>query len=163
MKRFFITVFFCVFVFTCFAEAKLTMSEDVEAARKQSKKQNKFLVLYFTESNKSQGGKFFEEEILNTEKFAGYAKENLVLVRIEFSDKNTPVNKKYSSAHKKLAKKFHIKEFPIMVFVTPDESTDIIRNDLGKSESGCPKMTVDSFIGFIDFLKKQFMEEEDPW
>ena len=57
--------------------------------------------------------------VLNTEKFAKYAKEKLHFVMADFARSGEPTNKKFANKHTELAQKYNLSGFPTLVIIDP--------------------------------------------
>ena len=87
---------------------------DFDKAKEIAKQENKLILMDFTGSDWCHYCVKFNEEVLSKEEFKTYAKENLVLVKVDF-----PRNKEQSAALKKanaaLQEKYQVNGYPTYV------------------------------------------------
>ena len=118
MKRIVLTLFASVLAFQLTA-AELNWLTDLSAAQAQAKKEKKMLMLDFTGSDWCSWCTKLKKEVFDTKEFADYAKENLVLVEVDF-----PRKKKLDAAQQKaneaLMEKYKVKGFPTLVVLNAD-------------------------------------------
>ncbi|PYJ79281.1 MAG: thioredoxin family protein, partial [Verrucomicrobia bacterium] len=74
----------CVFLTALLARAESDWLNDYKKAQQEAKASNKFLLLDFTGSDWCGWCKKFDKEILSQSQFKDYARENLVLVELDF-------------------------------------------------------------------------------
>ena len=116
---------------------------NLEKAQEQAKKEGKLVFLEFTGSDWCGPCIALKKKVLGTEEFAAFAKDNLVLVEIDF-----PIRKPLDPAQKKynddLAKKYKLEGVPmVLVF---DGGGKELSKDVGFSG--------DSVAQYIAKLKK---------
>lgn len=91
---------------------------DFEKAKAQAKKENKIVLLDFTGSDWCGYCMKLDKQVFSTKAFKEFAKENLVLVEVDF-----PAKKKLSEAQKEanaqLKKEFQVQGYPTIVLVDP--------------------------------------------
>ena len=92
-------------------------TSDFEAAKKLAAKENKCLYVLFTGSDWCPYCVKLNKNVLSKDKFKKFAKDNLVLVYIDF-----PKNSKADNpeANEKLAKQYDVDGFPTAKVMTPD-------------------------------------------
>jgi protein disulfide-isomerase len=94
----------------------LSWGTDLPAALNQARSENKMVLLDFTGSDWCGWCIKFDHDVLSTDKFAGYAKSKLVLVKLDF-----PSHKKQDAALKQanqeLNKRFGVDGFPTFVLL----------------------------------------------
>ncbi len=94
--------------------ADASWTTDLSKAQDQAKKEKKLVFVEFTGSDWCPPCKKLKADILSTADFAKYAKENLVLVELDF-----PRSKEQSGdlkkANQELSKKFGIRGFPTVI------------------------------------------------
>jgi len=99
------------------AEAK--WATDLPAALAQAKKENKVVLMDFTGSDWCPPCKALHREVFSTKEFADYAKENLVLVELDF-----PRTKQQAAELKKanqtLSEKYGITGYPTVIVLNGD-------------------------------------------
>jgi protein disulfide-isomerase len=111
-------------------------------ALNQARSENKLVLLAFTGSDWCGWCIKFDRDVLSTDKFAGYAKSKLVLVKVDF-----PSHKKQEAALKQanqeLKNRFGVNGFP----------TFVLLNSAGKElgrQVGYLKGGPDAFISELD-------------
>lgn len=145
MKKILTSVLLVAFASFCFAaDVWLT---DLNEALKKAKSEKKIVLLNFTGSDWCGWCKKFKAEVFDTEEFSAYAKNNLVLVEVDF-----PAKKQQSDALKKanqeLKNKYNIRGYPTFVIL------DASGNEIGRQEgysAGGPK----PFIQKLEDFKKK--------
>jgi thioredoxin-related protein len=100
------------------ARADLWM-DDFEEAKAQAKAENKFLLLDFTGSDWCGWCKRLDAEVFEKSDFKNYAKNNLVLVKLDFP-RGFSLKKKTAEQNDKLAKEFGITGYPSILLLDPD-------------------------------------------
>ena len=130
----------------CVRAAELDWTTDLPKAQAKAKEGSKLVLMDFTGSDWCSWCKKLNKEVFSTPEFAEYAKENLVLVELDF-----PQTKHQDAALKKaneaLSKKYNIEGYP----------TVIVLNSAGKKvgqlgyQAGGPK----PFIAQLEKLKKK--------
>jgi thioredoxin-related protein len=116
-------------------------------ALNQARSENKKVLLDFTGSDWCGWCKKFDRDVLSTDKFAGYAKSKLVLVKLDY-----PRHKEQDAALKQsneqLSKRFGVDGFPTFVLLN---SAD---RELGR-QVGYLKGGPDAFIAELDGFKQK--------
>jgi protein disulfide-isomerase len=114
MKNFAWTFFAGLMMAQLTAFAAPEWSTDLTAAQAQAQKEKKMVFINFTGSDWCGWCKKLKSEVFDTKEFTDYAKQNLVLVEIDFPNK-----KKQSDELKKtntaLQKKYKAEGFPTLV------------------------------------------------
>jgi thioredoxin-related protein len=114
MKRILGLVLVALFSLASVHAAEAAWLTDFAKAQKQAAAENKPLVLNFTGSDWCGWCVRLDKEVFSQPEFVDYAKENVVLVKLDF-----PRGKPQSDAEKKqneeLAEKFGIQGFPTIV------------------------------------------------
>ncbi len=108
----------------------LTMSSSILAAEgwitdytqgvEEAKKSNKNMMVLFTGSDWCIWCKRLHSEILVKDEFTNFAKDNLILVELDFPAKNKP-SQEVQDQRKALAQKYEIRGYPTLVLLTPEE------------------------------------------
>jgi protein disulfide-isomerase len=94
-------------------------SDDYEKALEQAKKENKKVLLDFTGSDWCGWCIKLDKEVFSKSQFKSFAKENLVLVEVDFPQgKRLP--KKTQEQNEMLKNKFGIRGFPTLVVLDGD-------------------------------------------
>ncbi len=114
MKKLLLPLVAGLLAFTFTARADLSWGTDLPAALAQAKKEKKLVVMDFTGSDWCGWCIKLKKEVFDTADFAKYAKENLVLVEVDF-----PSKKKLSAELKKandaLKDKYEANGYPTIV------------------------------------------------
>ena len=92
-------------------------TSDFAAAQKLAAKENKLMYVLFTGSDWCPYCVKLQKNVLSKDGFRKFAKDNLVLVYIDFP-KNTKADN--PEANEKLAKKYKVEGFPTAMVMTPD-------------------------------------------
>ena len=92
---------------------------DVPKAMEQAKSQKKLVLLDFTGSDWCPPCKALHKNVLTSEEFSKFAKDNLVLVDLDFP-KAKPQSDELKAANKELSKKYGIKGFPTIIVLDAD-------------------------------------------
>ena len=124
--------------------ANLYASDDwltnVEEAQEQAKAEKKIVLLEFTGSDWCPPCKALKKNVFDTDKFKTYAKENLVLVELDFPRDKNKITKEQSAYNRSQAKKFEVKGYPTVILLAADGKK--ITRKVGYSA----KISVESYI-----------------
>lgn len=101
----------------------------------QSKTEKKLLLMNFTGSDWCPPCKRMEKEIFSEDTFKDYAKDNLVLLKLDFPNKK-PQSDALIAQNEALAKKFGIRGFPTILVM--DENGELV-GKLGYTKGGAPE------------------------
>ena len=123
-------------------------TQDYDAALKLAKDKNLPIMLKFTGSDWCYWCKLMDKNVFAYDKFYDYAKNNLVLVTIDFPRDKSIVPEKFQARNKELGSKYGIRGVPTFVILSPDG-----QKELGRLQAGKDK-TVDSFIDEIKGVLK---------
>lgn len=119
---------------------------DLGKAQAKAKAENKMVFMDFTGSDWCPPCKALHSNVLTSKEFTDYAKDNLVLVVVDF-----PREKKQSAelkaANQALSKRFNIEGYPTVIVLGPDGKQ--LKKDIGYS--GQP---ASSFVADLKKLKK---------
>jgi len=109
----------CVFLTALLARAESDWLNDYKKAQQEAKASNKFLLLDFTGSDWCGWCKKFDKEILSQSQFKDYARENLVLVELDFprAKQQSPELRKQNQD---LAYQYQVQGFPTIVVLDGD-------------------------------------------
>jgi protein disulfide-isomerase len=122
--------------------SEFSWGTDLPAALNQARSENKMVLLDFTGSDWCGWCIKFDKDVLSTDKFTGYAKSKLVLVKLDF-----PSHKKQDAALKQanqeLKTRFGINGFPTFVLLNSSG------RELGR-QTGYLKGGPDAFIAKLD-------------
>jgi thioredoxin-related protein len=108
-----------VFISAPLASAESDWLTDYKKAQQEAKAGNKFLLLDFTGSDWCGWCKKFDKEVLLQPEFKNYARENLVIVELDFprAKTQTPELRKQN---RELAQQYEIVGFPTIVVLSAD-------------------------------------------
>ena len=115
---------------------------DLSAALNQARSENKMVLLDFTGSDWCGWCIKFDKDVLSTDKFAGYAKSKLVLVRLDFPH-HKEQDAALKQANEQLSKRFGVDGFP--TFVLLNSAGKELWRQVGYAEGG-----PDAFIAELD-------------
>ena len=109
----------CVFLTAPLARAESDWLNDYKKAQQEAKASNKLLLLDFTGSDWCGWCKKFDKEILSQSQFKDYARENLVLVELDFprAKQQSPELRKQNQ---ELAYQYQVQGFPTIVVLDGD-------------------------------------------
>lgn len=116
---------------------------DIDAARELAKAKNLPLLINFTGSDWCGWCKLMEEKVFSQETWKAYAKENAVLVWIDFPKDRAKLPAGMEGRNAGLAKTYGVRGYPTFVVLSP-EGKEIGR--LGASRDASPE----SFIGQLN-------------
>ena len=114
MKKIFITLFFLAASFAVEAQ-ELVWETNVSKAMEVSNKTKKPMLLFFTGSDWCGWCIRLQKEVLKTPEFAKWAKENVVLVELDYPRK-TPQTPEIKKQNNELQQAFGIQGFPTIYF-----------------------------------------------
>jgi protein disulfide-isomerase len=143
MKQFIITVASIVAISAAAMAAESGWLTDYEAAKKQAKEENKPILINFTGTDWCGWCIKIEKEIFSKEEFKAYAKENLILMEVDFPEKKKQ-NDELKAQNKKLDKEFKIEGYPTIFLI--DAEGEKLSEDIGYREGG-PQ-------AYVDYLKE---------
>jgi len=109
----------CVFLPARFARAESGWLNDYKKAQEEAKASNKFLLLDFTGSDWCGWCKKFDKEILSQSQFKDYARENLVLVELDFPRARLQ-SPELKRQNQELANQYQVQGFPTIVVLNGD-------------------------------------------
>ena len=101
------------------AQAESTWLNDYKKAQQEAKASNKFLLLDFTGSDWCGWCKRLEQEILSQSQFENYARENLVLLEVDFP-RAKPQSPELRKQNQELAQQYQVEGFPTIVVLNGD-------------------------------------------
>ena len=101
------------------APAESTWLNDYKKAQQEAKANNKFLLLDFTGSDWCGWCKRLEQEILSQSQFENYARENLVLLEVDFP-RAKPQSPELRKQNQELAQQYQVEGFPTIVVLNGD-------------------------------------------
>jgi thioredoxin-related protein len=104
----------CVFLSTAFARAENGWLNDYKKAQQEATGTNKFLLLDFTGSDWCGWCRKFDKEIWSQPQFRDYARENLVLVEVDFPRAKAQ-SVELRKQNQELAQQYQVQGFPTIV------------------------------------------------
>jgi len=119
---------------------------NIEKAKKQAK--GKMILVEFTGSDWCPPCKALKKNVFNTDKFKAYAKENLVLVELDFPRDKSKLSKEQIAYNKAQAAKFGIRGYPT-VFLLDASGKEIMK------KVGFGRTSVESYIKMLKDAKVQ--------
>lgn len=111
-------------------------SHDWEAAKAQAKKENKPILINFTGTDWCGWCIRLEKEVFKKKEFKEYAKDNLVLMEVDFPRKKKQSDE-LKAQNKKLDKEFKVEGYPTIYLLDSDGKK--ISGDIGYREGGPEK------------------------
>ena len=87
---------------------------DLAKAQAEAKKQHKLVLMDFNGSDWCPACKTLKKQVFSSPEFQAYAKQNLVLVDVDFPE-NKPQPAKIKKANQALAEKFGVDGFPTVI------------------------------------------------
>lgn len=118
-----------------------------DEAIKESKKTGKPILADFTGSDWCYWCKRLDKEVFETAEFKTWAKQNVVLLYLDFPQK-TKLSAKLTEQNSKLAEKFKIRGYPTVLVI---DSKGTKKGELGYMEGGPSKWTAEA----NKFVKKK--------
>lgn len=104
----------CVFLSASFARAESGWLEDYKKAQEEATATNKFLLVDFTGSDWCGWCRKFDKEVLSQPQFKDYARENLVLLEVDFP-RAKPQSVELKKQNLELAQQYQVQGFPTIV------------------------------------------------
>jgi protein disulfide-isomerase len=104
----------CVFLSAPFARAESGWLNDYKKAQQEATATNKFLLLDFTGSDWCGWCRKFDKEVFSQPRFKDYARENLVLVEVDFP-RAKPQSVELRKQNQELAHQYQVQGFPTIV------------------------------------------------
>lgn len=99
---------------------EITWHTDMAKATELSIKQKKPLLLFFTGSDWCGWCIRLQKEVLKTDEFAKWAKDNVVLVELDFP-RRTPQDEAIKKQNFELQNMFQVRGYPTIWFVSPEK------------------------------------------
>ena len=142
MKKLILTLI-SLLSFTAFALAgEANWLHDYEAAKKQAKEEGKAIFINFTGTDWCGWCIKLEKEVFSKSEFQEFAKENLVLMEVDFPKKKQQ-SAEVKAQNKALDKEFHIEGYPTLFLLDADGKK--LSEDIGYREGGAQ--------AYVDHLK----------
>jgi len=142
MKHFLITITSMLALAVASVAGESGWLHDFEAAKKQAKQENKAIFINFTGSDWCGWCIKLEKEVFQKKEFKDFAKENLVLMEVDFPEKKKQ-SAEVKAQNKKLDKEFKIEGYPTLFLL--DAEGKKLTDDIGYREGGAQ--------AYVDHLK----------
>lgn len=157
MKKIFLTLFIVLGSITMQAQ-ELEWHTDMNKAMELSQKNKKPLLLFFTGSDWCGWCMRLQKEVLKTEDFAKWAKDNVILVELDFP-KRTAQSAELKQQNASLARSFAVQGYPTVWFVDVQKGEDKkpVLKQLGKTGyvRGGASAWLEGANAILDHGKKQ--------
>lgn len=146
MKKILVVAFLTLTSMSMQAQEELTWHTDMSKATDISIKENKPMFLFFTGSDWCGWCIRLQKEVFKTPEFIKWAKENVVLVELDFPRKNNQTEE-IKSQNAQLQQQLQVRGYPTVWFVSATKTAEakINLNALGSSGyvAGGPKVWID--------------------
>ncbi|MGB6220102.1 thioredoxin family protein [Haloferula sp.] len=139
----------CLFIATASIAIGGEWGTDWEAAKAQAKKENKPIFINFTGTDWCGWCIKLENEVFSKKAFQEYAKENLVLMEVDFPRKKK-LSDEVKAQNKMLDKKYGVEGYPTLYLL--DAEGNKISGDVGYREGG-PE-------AYVNYLKELLAKAE---
>ena len=106
--------------------AELAWLTDLAAAKKQAAEEKKPILMFFTGSDWCGWCKKLHEDVLDKKEFQDFAKENVILLELDFPN-SKPQSDALKKQNKELGDKFDVDGYPTMILVASDGEKEITR------------------------------------
>lgn len=128
MKQILFTAFAFIALFSFAQKETLTWHTDLNKAISISQKEKKPLMLFFTGSDWCGWCHKLQKEVFYQDAFQSWAKQNVVLVEVDFPNKNGEAFKKQTDETRQqnnlLQQQFGVRGYPTVWFVKPEKMKD---------------------------------------
>ena len=135
MKRLFIALMVSVLSLGSLHAAEAGWLTDYDKALKQAAAEKKPVVINFTGSDWCGWCIRLDKEVFSQQEFVNYAKDNVVLVKLDFPRKK-PLSEAEKKKNEALAQKFGVRGFPTLVVLDPKGKQ---LGELGYQKGGAAK------------------------
>ena len=126
-------------------------TQDFDAAVKLAKEKHLPLFVNFTGSDWCGWCKLMDRKVFAEKDWEAYAKENLLLVTIDFPSNKSLVPEKYMERNQKLKRKFGVGGYPAYIVLDEDGETKV--GQLGASKDASPKSFIQQVKGVLRFTE----------
>jgi len=123
MKKILFILFISLSSFFVNAQEDLTWHTDMSKASELSMKEKKPLMLFFTGSDWCGWCIRLQNEVFKKEDFAKWAKENVILVELDFP-KRTPQDDAIKMQNAQLQQIFQVRGYPTIWIVNPEKTEE---------------------------------------
>jgi thioredoxin-related protein len=146
MKKILVLAFFTLTSMSIQAQEELTWHTDMSKATDISIKENKPMFLFFTGSDWCGWCIRLQKEVFKTPEFVKWAKDNVVLVELDFPRKNNQTDA-VKQQNAQLQQQLQVRGYPTVWFVSAYKTTDakVSLSALGSTGyvAGGPKVWID--------------------
>lgn len=109
----------------CFTQSKMVTNNEIklnwmpnyEVALKESKKEKKPILIYFTGSDWCGPCKVLDKNLFHTEKFKALADKSLILLEVDIPRRLDILSPEKMIENKAIQDKYNVKAFPTLMFV----------------------------------------------
>ena len=122
MKKIALLLIAILFSFSANAQ-ELTWHTDMAKASELSIKEKKPMLLFFTGSDWCGWCIRLQKEVLQTPEFEKWAKENVVLVELDFP-RRTPQDETIKAQNYQMQNMFQVRGYPTIWFVSPEKTDE---------------------------------------
>lgn len=136
---------------------KFTM--DFDAAQKYAAEKNLPILLNFTGSDWCGWCKLMDKNVFNKEDWTSYAKENVVMVYVDFPKNKSLVPEKYVARNAELSQKYGVRGYPTYLILDP--KTQEVLGKLGAGRDKTPssfKAEVEAVAAMTESRVKAFAD-----
>ena len=126
-------------------------TQDFDAAVKLAGEQKKAILVNFTGSDWCGWCKLMDKKVFAEEEWQNYAKDNLLLVTIDFPRDKSIVPGDFKHRNEKLQKQFGVRGFPTYIMLDQDGETKV--GQLGASREATPKNFIQQVEDVLRFTK----------
>jgi len=126
-------------------------TQDFDAAVKLAGEKNKPILVNFTGSDWCGWCKLMDKKVFAEKQWQEFAKENILLVTIDFPRDKSIVPAKYKHRNEKLQAKFGVRGFPTFIVLDQDGETQV--GQLGASQDVSPKSFIQQVEDVLRFTK----------
>ncbi|MEL0457265.1 thioredoxin family protein [Flavobacteriaceae bacterium SZ-1-7] len=155
MKNLTLTLFlFVLFSVSSWGQKALIWHTDMNEAFEIASKENKPLMLFFTGSDWCGWCIRLQNEVFKTSDFETWAKENVVLVELDFPRK-TALDRNTQIQNYQMQKMFQVRGYPSILFAKPEMMTDGKKNLKNLGRTGYVRGGPDKWLAVADNIVGQ--------
>lgn len=120
-KLFFSFILISLIIISCKSQSSdnLRWNEKLETALSKAQNENKFVLVYFTGSDWCTWCQRLSNEVFSQKEFENFAKENFILVKIDFP-RNIEQSNDTKNYNNRLAQEFGVEGFPTIFILDKD-------------------------------------------
>lgn len=134
MNKFLLTILLAISVSVIAVSQELVWHTDMTKASEKAIEENKPVLMFFTGSDWCGWCKRLQSEVFQTSDFATWAKENVVLMELDFP-RRTQLDQTTKVQNYQLQQIFKVTGYPTVFFVNPEKKPDgkMNLNSLGRT------------------------------